>query len=131
QGGDTRAIDDPDRLPRARYHLNAVARRRGYIKGIDALEVGRIATLLGAGRLRKEDDVDHAVGIEFLKKTGAKVARGETVAVIHASSRSRGRRCAGLLEEVIEIGSARARPRSVVLGRVHAGRIEKIRLVED
>ena len=128
QGGDTRAIDDPDRLPRAPYKVNAVARRRGYIKGIDALEVGKIATLLGAGRLRKEDDVDHAVGIEFLKKTGGEVARGEPVAVVHASSRSRGVRCARLLEEVIEISPARTRARSVVLGRVNAGRIEKIRL---
>lgn len=128
QGGDTRAIEDPDRLPSARYHVNALARRRGYIKGIDALEVGRIATVLGAGRLRKEDDVDHGVGIEFLKKTGAKIAKGEPVAVIHASSPARGKRCARMLEEVIEIGAARPRPRSVVLGRVRAGRIEKIRL---
>lgn len=128
QGGDTRAIDDPDRLPGARCRVNAVARRGGYIKSIDALEVGKIATLLGAGRLRKEDRVDHAVGIEFIKKTGRKVGRGEPVAVIHASSRARGRRCAELLEEVIEIGAVRPRRRSVVLGRVHAGRIEKIRL---
>lgn len=128
QGGDIRAIDNPDRLPRARHKVNAAARRRGYIKGIDALEVGKIATLLGAGRLLKDDDVDHAVGIEFLKKTGGKVAKGEPVAVVHASSRARGKRCARLLEEVIEISSARTRTRSVVLGRVNAGRIEKIRL---
>jgi pyrimidine-nucleoside phosphorylase len=128
QGGDTRAIDDPDRLPRARHRVNAVARRPGYIKTIDALEVGKIATVLGAGRLRKEDDVDHAVGIEFLKKKGSEVARGEPVAVVHASSRSRGKRCAELLEEVISVSSARPRARSVVLGRVNAGRIEKIRL---
>ena len=127
QGGDIRAVDDPDRLPKARYHVNAVAGRGGYIRGIDALEVGKIATLLGAGRLRKEDDVDHAVGIEFLKKTGHKVAKGEPVAVIHASSRNRGKRCAGLLEGVIEIGSKRPVLRSVVFGRVRAGRIEKIR----
>jgi pyrimidine-nucleoside phosphorylase len=128
QGGDTRAIDDPERLPGARYSVNAVAGRRGYIRGIDALEVGRIATLLGAGRLRKEDEVDHGVGIEFLKKTGGKVARGEPVAVVYASSRARGRRCADMLQEVIKIGAARPRSRSVVLGRVRAGRIEKIRL---
>jgi pyrimidine-nucleoside phosphorylase len=128
QGGDTRAIDDPDRLPRAKYHVNARARRRGYIKSIDALEVGKIAVLLGAGRQRKEDDVDHAVGIEFIKKTGCKVVKGEPVAVIYASGPTRGRRCARLLEEVIEIASARPRLRSVVVGRVHAGRIEKIRL---
>lgn len=128
QGGDTRVIDDPDRLVRARYHVNARAQRGGYIKSIDALEVGKIAVALGAGRQRKEDDVDHAVGIEFIKKTGRKVEKGEPVAVIHASSPTRGKRCARLLEDVIEIASAGPRPRSVVLGRVHAGRIEKIRL---
>ena len=128
QGGDTRVIDDPDRLVRARYHVNARARRRGYINSIDALEVGKIAVVLGAGRRRKEDGVDHAVGIEFIKKTGRKVEKGEPVAVIHASSPTRGRRCARLLEDVIEIASARPRLRSVVIGRVHAGRVEKIRL---
>jgi pyrimidine-nucleoside phosphorylase len=128
QGGNTRAIDDPGRLPRARYHVNARAGRGGYIKSIDALEVGKIAVLLGAGRRRKEDDVDHAVGIEFLKKKGRRVIKGEPVAVIHASSPSKGRRCARLLEEVIEIASQRPRARSVVVGRVNAGRIEKIRL---
>ncbi len=131
QGGDGRVIDDPDLLPRARYRINARASRRGYIRSIDALAVGKTATLLGAGRLRKEDDVDHAVGIEFLKKTGREVARGEPVAVVHASSRARGKRCADLLEEAIEIGSSKPRLRSVVVGRVHAGRIERIRLPKD
>lgn len=128
QGGDSRIIDDPDRLPRARYHISARAWRSGYIKNIDALAVGKIATLLGAGRLRKEEDVDHAVGIEFLKKRAGKVARGEPLAVVHASNHTRGKRCAGLLEEAIEIGSSKPKLRSVVVGRVHAGRIEKIRL---
>ena len=130
QGGDPRVIDDTERLPRARHRMSVRARRRGYIRSIDALAVGKIATVLGAGRLLKEDGVDHAVGIEFLKKTGRRVSKGEPLAVIHASTRSRGRRCAGLLQEVIEIGSARPRPRSVVVGRVNAGRIEKIRLPE-
>jgi pyrimidine-nucleoside phosphorylase len=131
QGGDTRVIDDPDRLPRARYRINVSAGRRGHIRNIDALEVGRIATLLGAGRLRKEDAVDHAVGIEFLKKAGAKVTRGEPVAVVHASSRSRGKRCAELLREVIEIGAARPRLRSVVLGRVNPRGIDKTGLAKS
>ena len=128
QGGDTRAVDDPGRLPGARCRVDVRARRPGYIHSIDALEVGRIATLLGAGRQRKEDDVDHAVGIEFLKKTGQKVAKGEPIAVIHASGRHKGRRSAELLGEVIEVRPGRPRRRSVVVGRVHAGRIEKIRL---
>jgi len=127
QGGDVRAIDDTDLLPQAPFRVNVRARRRGYITRIDALEVGRVATVLGAGRLRKEDDVDHGVGIEFLKKTGARVAKGEPVAVVHAPSRASGRRCAGLLQEAIEVGPVRPRLRSVVLGRVNAGRIEKIR----
>jgi pyrimidine-nucleoside phosphorylase len=131
QGGDARAVDDPERLPGARHRVNVCAARRGYVRGIDALAVGKIATMLGAGRLRKEDSVDHAVGIEFIKKKGGRVTRGDTLAVVHASSRSSGRRCAGLLEEVIEIGPAEPRHRSVVVGRVDAGRIHKIRLPES
>ncbi len=66
-----------------------VARRAGVVTAIDARALGRAATLLGAGRLRKEDPVDPAVGITLAHKIGARVARGEPLATLHYNDRRR------------------------------------------
>ncbi len=76
QGGDRRVLDRPrDRLPEARHRHVVVARRAGVVTAIDARAIGHAATLLGAGRLRKEDRVDPAVGITLAHKIGARVER--------------------------------------------------------
>jgi pyrimidine-nucleoside phosphorylase len=118
QGGDPAIADDPEKLSVARHKHGVRAAKRGYIADIDALEVGRIAAILGAGRLRAEAEVDRSVGIEFLKKKGRPVAKGETIALVYARSPARGRRCARLLKDAIRISSARPRLQRVVIGRV-------------
>jgi pyrimidine-nucleoside phosphorylase len=118
QGGDPRIVDDPGRLGIARHELAVRAGRTGYITDIDALAVGRIAVMLGGGRLRAEDRVDHSVGIEFLKKRGRRVRRGEPVAVVYAGSPSAGRRCAGLLRKAIRVSARKPRVHRVIIGKV-------------
>ncbi len=63
------------------------AERDGFVSGIDAEGVGLVCMRLGAGRKTKEDVIDPAVGVEVIKKIGDRVARGETLAVIHGNSR--------------------------------------------
>jgi pyrimidine-nucleoside phosphorylase len=120
QGGDTRIADDPGRLPIAPHRHTVRAPGTGYIADIDALEVGRIGVVLGAGRAKAEDRVDHAVGMEFLKKKGGKVRRGEAVAVVYASDPTRGRHCARLLKAAIRVSARKPRLHRVILGRVTA-----------
>ena len=62
QGGDSRVADDLSLLPQAPVMLSVYAAHAGYLAGIDAREVGLAAMQLGAGRERKEEAVDHAVG---------------------------------------------------------------------
>lgn len=118
QGGDSRIVDDPRRLSLAKHRHTVKSARAGYITDIDALEVGRIAVVLGAGRARVEDSVDHSVGIEFLKKKGSRVKKGEAVSVVYASSSSKGRRCARLLKAAIRVSSRKPNLRRIVIGRV-------------
>jgi len=118
QGGDSRIADDPTRLRIAKYQHAVRSAGAGYIADIDALEVGRIAVLLGAGRVRAEDRVDHSVGIEFIKKKGRRVGQGEAIAVVYAGTPSRGRQCARLLKAAIRISSRKPRLKRVILGRV-------------
>jgi pyrimidine-nucleoside phosphorylase len=118
QGGDARIVDAPDRLTKARHVLNVKAQKKGYVSEIDALEVGRIAALLGAGRFTTDSRIDHSVGVEFRKKSRDQVAKGEVMALVHASDISTGRRCADLLRAAMSISKARPRAQRVVVGRV-------------
>ncbi len=59
----------------------------GFVSGIDAEGIGLVCMRLGAGRKTKEDVIDPVVGVELVKKIGDRVARGETLAIIHGNSR--------------------------------------------
>jgi pyrimidine-nucleoside phosphorylase len=89
QGGDLGAVDDPSLLPQAAIIQDVPAPRTGYVAGIDAMEVGLTAMLLGAGRAKKDDLVDHAVGVVLLVKIGDYVKRGEPLLTIHANDGDR------------------------------------------
>jgi pyrimidine-nucleoside phosphorylase len=83
QGGDVGAVDDPDRvLPRAAHRDPVPAPRDGVVTAVAAADVGKAALMLGAGRRRKEDLVDPAVGIELCCAPGARVGAGEPLAYL-------------------------------------------------
>ncbi len=82
QGGDPRAILE-QRLPEVRTASVVTAGRAGAVIAIDAQEIGLASLALGAGRLRKEDAIDPAVGIELLRKVGESVGRSEPIASLH------------------------------------------------
>ena len=87
QGGDPRALVDPDRLPRAARVVDVVAPATGVIETIDAEAVGLAAMALGAGRSRVEDTVDPAAGVELRKKVGDRVEAGQPLAAMHLGER--------------------------------------------
>lgn len=85
QGGDVSMVDEPSRLPRAKIVEQVVASQSGYVEWVDALEIAIAAFGLGAGRERKQDRIDLAVGVEVRVNVGDKVNRGDVLAVIHAN----------------------------------------------
>ena len=85
QGGDVSYIDKPDKLPKARLIQTLTAAREGFLKQIDARVVGETAVILGAGRAKKGDRIDHAVGIFVHNKVGDFTAVGQPVFTIHAN----------------------------------------------
>ena len=86
QGGDISFIEHPEKLPGAETRLNGPAPRDGWIKWINAQDVGETAVRLGAGRTQKGDRIDHSVGIEVFNNVGDRVSAGETLFTIHASN---------------------------------------------
>jgi len=89
QGGDIRTIDDPSRLPVARFTSDLFAPRSGYVANLDAREVGLTSMLLGGGRAKKDDPVDHAVGIVLHAKVGDEVVQGQPLLTIHANDEAK------------------------------------------
>lgn len=85
QGGDADMVYHPERLPKASLVENLCADRDGYITRIVCDEVGVCSLMLGGGRETKEDVIDLSVGIEFRKKKGDAVQRGDVIATLHAN----------------------------------------------
>jgi pyrimidine-nucleoside phosphorylase len=89
QGGDTEQINDPDRLPHAKLIQATPAPRNGYLAELNAREVGLAAMELGAGRTRKGESVDHAVGIVVHYKVGDYVEKDTPLFTIHANDQEK------------------------------------------
>jgi pyrimidine-nucleoside phosphorylase len=85
QGGDTAVIDDPSKLAQATHKIEIKAIDSGFIAEAGANYIAMAALVLGAGREKKEDKIDPAVGIEVLRKVGDAVKAGDVLAVVHAN----------------------------------------------
>lgn len=118
QGGDPSVADDLDRLPTAPVTVEVRAPEDGYVQAIDAEAVGRVAMVLGAGRVRKDDSIDPAVGVTVLVKKGARVGRGDVLGLIHARTRNTAQRAADSLLQAYRLGATPPVGRPLVHGRV-------------
>lgn len=85
QGGDASVVDDPSRLPQAKFVYELEAKEDGYVSEIVADAVGTAAMVLGAGRATKESEIDLAVGLMLRKKIGDTVSKGESLATIYSN----------------------------------------------
>jgi pyrimidine-nucleoside phosphorylase len=83
QGGDERVVDEPDRLPGARFHAEVPAEADGYIIATQCEQLGIALAMLGGGREKKEDSIDSGVALEFRKRIGDSVKKGESLATIY------------------------------------------------
>ena len=85
QGGDASYIYNPSKFTDAKYHIEVLAKESGYVTHIDALAIGNAAMMLGAGREKIGDNVDHSVGIILNKKVNDKIGEGESLATLYAN----------------------------------------------
>ncbi len=83
QGGDERVVDEPNRLPQARFHVDVPSESAGYVIATNCEQFGVALAMLGGGREKKEDAIDHGVGLEFRKRIGDPVKKGEPLATVH------------------------------------------------
>ena len=113
QGGDPHAA-----LPRAALTAVVTSPREGFVVGVDALAVGTGAWRLGAGRTRKEDDVDPGAGVVLAVGLGDRVAAGQVLATLHASTAERLSSGRAALEQAFEMADLPVASPPLVLERV-------------
>jgi len=99
QGGDVSRVDTPDLLPQARLVETLPAPRSGYIAHLDAATVGLTSVLLGGGRSKKGESIDHAVGIVVHHKVGDRVQSGDALITVHANDEAKLRQALGRLQD--------------------------------
>ncbi|MFC7392831.1 pyrimidine-nucleoside phosphorylase [Scopulibacillus cellulosilyticus] len=86
QGGNASVVDQPEKLPTAKYTFEVKAKVDGTVSEIEADSIGTAAMLLGAGRATKESTIDLSVGLILHKKIGDNVKKGEPIVTIHSNS---------------------------------------------
>lgn len=86
QKGDVRYLEDTSLFKKAKYSISVFSKESGYIKKMDTQEIGLISVLLGAGRIKKEDNIDFSAGIVINKKTGDFVKDGEILCTLYSNS---------------------------------------------
>ena len=98
------------------YVLPVISEISGYVEELNAEKVGTISVDLGAGRVRKEDEIDHVVGIILNKKVSDKVVAGEVLAYIHANDEEKGKIAVEKLKQVYRISASPAQKQEHIIG---------------
>lgn len=85
QGGDPTVVDEPEKLPRARFTIDIPAKEEGFVSAIQAEQIGTAAMILGAGRATKDATIDLTVGLLVRKKIGDRVEKGEPLVTVYSN----------------------------------------------
>lgn len=106
-GGDTAYLDEPERLYQTRQIEYVVSDAEGWLSSIDVREAGRAAQVLGAGREKKDDPIDPAVGYVMLKELGERVEKGEPLARFHINDVAKGIDAIRIFKGAVRIADVR------------------------
>ncbi len=129
QGGHPGVLEDPAAyLPRAPFVVPFEAPMSGVVQRMEPRVIGRAITMLGGGRTRVEDDIDHAVGFVFAVRPGARVTQGQAIASIHARDAETLGAAQAALARAIVIGEEPPPARALVSHRVSAAGVEEVTL---
>jgi pyrimidine-nucleoside phosphorylase len=115
QGGNPQALDKFELLPNASGMREILSPRTGFISAIMAEDIGRASGMMGAGRSRKEDSIDPAVGVILEVKAGEKVEAGSVLCRLYYTSEDNLDEAADLVEDAFRISGTRPEARELIL----------------
>lgn len=125
QGSDAKYIDDINNFEKAKITYSVKATKSGYIYNIDTEKCGISSVVLGAGRNKKEDDIDFSAGIILKKKTGDSVNAGDELAVFYTSTETLAKNAEKLFLESINITDKKPDNTKLVYAKVTSDSVEK------
>ena len=82
QGGNIEYLENTDMFEKSKYIIPVKAEESGYVRELNAEEIGKLSCFLGAGRVRKEDEINQNAGIILNKKVGDEVKALDILAYI-------------------------------------------------
>lgn len=103
QGGDISYLENTDKFPKSKYVIEVKSNKDGVINEINAEKIGRIACFLGAGRIKKDDEIDMSAGIILNKKVHDFVKEDDLLCEIHCNDEEKGKEALEKLEEIFKI----------------------------
>lgn len=106
QGGDVAQVDDTSLFAESDYCMKIKSNTSGYITEMNCEKIGTSATLLGAGRLKKDDKIDLTSGIILAKKTGDYVNFGEEIATLYSNVKEKLNPAAEIFKSALTFGAA-------------------------
>ena len=115
QGGNPQALDKFELLPNATGMREIASPRAGYVSSIDAEDIGVASNMIGAGRDKKEDAIDPAVGIILEVKTGEKVDAGSVLCRLYYTKEDRVEEAAEMVEDAFHISAQKPDERELIL----------------
>jgi pyrimidine-nucleoside phosphorylase len=117
QGGDPRVVEDPWAvLERAPVRREVASEEAGYLAEVHAEALGRAAATLGAGRTKKGDRIDHAVGIEFFPRVGQRLEAAQPLAMVHARDEGAAMACEDRIRRAVVVRPEPVEPRPLLYG---------------
>ena len=117
-GGDADLVENPGRMKAAGACLDVPAGRTGHVAGVDADGIGRVVLLLGGGRRRSADAIDHAVGVDALVKAGERVEAGQPLMRLHARSLDEAQGVLAAARAAVASADAAPAPATLILGHL-------------
>ncbi len=115
QGGNAQALDKFELLPNATGMREITSPRSGYVTSIDAGDIGIASNMIGAGRDKKDDPIDPAVGIILEVKSGEKVDAGSVLCRVYYTKEDRVDEAADMVEDAFRISSQKPDERNLIL----------------
>jgi pyrimidine-nucleoside phosphorylase len=115
QGGNPQALDKFELLPNATGMREITSPRGGYVSVIDAEDIGVASNMIGAGRSKKEDAIDPAVGIILEVKVGEKVDAGSVLCRLYYTKEDNVEEAASMVEDAFRISAQKPDERELIL----------------
>ncbi|MCH3961852.1 MAG: pyrimidine-nucleoside phosphorylase [Solobacterium sp.] len=120
QGGDSSYLtfENMEKLVAVKQHIEVKADSDGYVSSMDAEKIGTAAQLLGAGRAKKEDTIDPAVGLVMRVRCGYAVKKGSSLCTLYVNDDTYLKDAEELLHEAIEITPEKGEIKPMIYGTV-------------